>query len=115
MEYIGYRVSLYFFINTMTETALVLIDFQKERIYPESEYYVGDIQETLAKVKYLIEYCRVRNYKIIWTKHRENNSIGEFGPESQLIPELQPNENDTIMIKNKISPFYNTSLDQELN
>ncbi len=99
----------------MTETALVLIDFQTERTNPESEYYVGDIQETLAKVKYLIDYCRARNYKIIWTKHRESDSIEEFGPETQLIPELQPQETDTIIIKNKISPFYNTSLDQELD
>jgi nicotinamidase-related amidase len=99
----------------MTETALVLIDFQSERTNPESEYYVGDIQESLSKVKYLIEYCRARNYKIIWTKHRENDSIDEFGPESQLISELKQEDTDTIMIKNKISPFYNTSLDQELS
>jgi nicotinamidase-related amidase len=99
----------------MTETALVLIDFQTERTNPESKYYVGDKQEILSKVKYLIEHCRARDYKIIWTKHRENDSIEEFGPESQLIPELQPKETDTIMIKNKISPFYNTSLDQELD
>lgn len=44
----------------MTETALVLIDFQTERINPESEYYVGDIQEVLAKVNYLIDHCRAR-------------------------------------------------------
>ena len=47
----------------MTETALMLIDFKTERTNPEREYYVGDIQETLSKVKYLIEYCREKNYK----------------------------------------------------
>ena len=62
----------------MTETALVLIDFQSERMDPESEYYVGNIQEVIAKVNYLIEYCRVREYKIIWTKHREPDSIDAF-------------------------------------
>jgi len=99
----------------MTETALVLIDFQTERIDPESEYYVGDHTETLSKVNYLIDFCRARDYKIIWTKHRETDSIDAFGPETQIIPDLKQEETDTVMIKNKISPFYNTSLDQELN
>ena len=62
----------------MTETALVLIDFQTERTNPESEYYVGDVKEVIAKVNYLIEHCRTRGYKIIWTKHREIDSIDAF-------------------------------------
>lgn len=99
----------------MTETALVLVDFQKEWVNPESEYYVGDIQEVIGKVQYLIDYCRTREFKIIWTKHRENNSIDHFGPETQFIPELKQEDTDTVIIKNKINPFYNTSLDQELN
>ena len=99
----------------MTETALVLIDFQSERINPESEYYVGDIQEVIAKVNYLIDHCRTREYKIIRTKHREPDSLEYFWPESQFIPGLKGNDTDTILIKNKISPFYNTSLDQELS
>ncbi len=99
----------------MTETALVLVDFQTERTNPESEYYVGDLGETLSKVKYLIDYCRARDYKIIRTKHRETESIDAFGPETHIIPDLKQQKTDTIIIKNKISPFYNTSLDQELS
>lgn len=98
----------------MTETALVLIDFQKERLDSEGEYYVGEIQETIGKINYLIEYCRARNYKIIRTKHREIDSLEAFGPETQFIPELKQEATDTIIIKNKISPFYNTSLEKEL-
>ena len=62
----------------MTETALVLIDFQSEWINPESEYYVGDIQEVIAKVQYLIDHCRTRDYKIIRTQHREIDSLDNF-------------------------------------
>lgn len=62
----------------MTETALVLIDFQTERTNPESEYYVGDTKEVIAKVNYLIEHCRTRGYKIIRTKHREVDSLDDF-------------------------------------
>ena len=98
----------------MTETALVLIDFQQEWTNPQSEYYVGDIQEVIAKVNYLIEHCRTRGYKIIFTKHRETESLGYFGPETKFIPSLNMGDEDTIIIKNKISPFYNTSLEKEL-
>ena len=65
-------------MNHMTETALVLIDFQQERIDAQSEYYVGDIQEVIAKVNYLIDHCRARGYKIILTKHRETDSLEYF-------------------------------------
>lgn len=98
----------------MTETALVLIDYQTEWTNPESEYYVGDVQEVIAKVNYLIEHCRVRGYKIIFTKHRETDWLEYFWPETQFIPWLKGEDTDTIIIKNKISPFYDTSLEKEL-
>ena len=98
-----------------SESALVLIDFQSERIDPESKYYVGDIKEVISKVNFMIDYCRARNYKIIFTKHREIDSLDHFGPESAFIPELKVLPEDTIIMKNKISPFYNTSLEKELS
>ena len=98
----------------MTETALILIDYQSEWTDPESEFYVGETKELVAKVNYLIDYCRNRGYKIIFTKHREADSLTYFGPETTLIPTLKVQDSDTIIIKNKISPFYNTSLEKEL-
>jgi nicotinamidase-related amidase len=62
----------------MTETALVLTDFQEEWINPESEHYVGEIKEVIAKVNYLIDHCRTRGYKIIFIKHREIGSLDYF-------------------------------------
>jgi nicotinamidase-related amidase len=62
----------------MTQTALVLIDFQEERTNPQSEYYIGDSKEVIAKVNYLIDHCRARGYKIIFTKHREIDSLDYF-------------------------------------
>ena len=98
----------------MTETALVLIDFQSEWINPESEYYVGDMREVVAKVNYIVKYCRARGYKIIFTKHREDVSLNHFGPDTQIIPEILRDESDSIVEKHKISPFYATILDKEL-
>ena len=99
----------------MSETALVLIDFQEERTNPNSEYYVGDIKEVIAKVNYLIDHCRTREYKIIRTKHREVGSLEYFWPETKFISDLKIHDDDTIIIKNKISPFHNTSLEKELS
>ena len=99
----------------MTATALVLIDFQQEWINPESEYYIGDIQDVITKVNYLIDHCRTRGFKIIFTKHREIDSLEYFWPETQIIASLKKEDTDTVIIKNKISPFYNTSLEKELD
>lgn len=78
MKYLQYITYIYFLGRDMTETALVLIDLQSERTNPESEFYVGDIEEVIAKVNYLIDYCRARDYKIIFTKHREIDSLDVF-------------------------------------
>lgn len=64
--------------SKMTETALVLIDLQTEWTNLESEYYIVDAQEIIAKTNYLIAHCRARGYKIIFTKHREIDSVDFF-------------------------------------
>lgn len=98
----------------MADSALVLIDYQTEWRDPESEFYVGDLVEIVAKVNFLIDFCKARGYKIIFTKHVENKSPDYFGTNTQIIPELKLSEADVIVVKNKISPFYQTALDQEL-
>jgi nicotinamidase-related amidase len=96
------------------DAALVLIDYQTEWRDPESEFYVGDLVEIIDKVNFLIDFCKARGYKIILTKHVESESPDHFGPTTQLIPELKLAEADVIVVKKKISPFYQTELDQEL-
>ncbi|MCX6824871.1 MAG: cysteine hydrolase [candidate division SR1 bacterium] len=98
----------------MTETALVLIDYQTEWTNPESENYVGDVQELIGKVNYLVDHARTREYKIIYIKHREPDGSEYFGSDTKFIPELKVDDTDTIITKNKISPFYTTSLEAEL-
>jgi nicotinamidase-related amidase len=66
-------------------------------------------------VNYLIDHCRARDYKIIFIRHRDIDSLESFWPETKIIPALKIEDTDTIIIKNKISPFYNTSLEKELD
>lgn len=98
--------------------ALILVDFQNEWINPNSEYYVGDISEVIEKTNRLIDWARKNNVKIIFTKHIEVDSVNEFaeGSEnSELIPELLRDDSGVVIVKNKISPFYKTNLENELN
>ena len=97
--------------------ALLLIDFQNEWIDKNSEYFVGDISDTIKKTNKLIDYCRKQNYKTIFTHHVEPESTKEFAPKSsgvELIKSLKKQPKDTLITKNKISPFYKTDLDTEL-
>lgn len=100
----------------MTETALVIINMQNARTSKNSEYYLGNLSETIKKINYLIEYARTMEYKIIFVQHLEEE--GPFSPEnslSNLIPELKINETiDTIVQKDKISTYYQNTMEEEL-
>ncbi len=99
----------------MIDTALVLIDFQEERTDPDSEFYLWNIDPIIKKVNFLIEYCRSREYKIIFTKHNEPGSVDSFWPNTKLIPSIKYQEWDIVVTKNKISPFYQTNLEEILS
>lgn len=100
----------------MTETALVIINMQNARTSKNSEYYLGNLSETIKKINYLIEYARTMEYKIIFVQHLEEE--GPFSPEnslSNIIPELNLNDTiDTIIQKDKISAYYQTTMEEEL-
>lgn len=101
----------------MNKKALILVDFENEWINKNSEYFVGDISDVIVKTNKLIDYCRKNDYKIIFTRHVEKNSDKEFSANStnvEIIKDLHQKDSDTIIIKNKISPFYQTNLEKEL-
>lgn len=97
--------------------ALVLIDFEKEWIDKDSEEYVGDISDIINRTNLLIDFCRKNNYRIIFTRHIERGSIGSWGEHSngtKIIENIHIKKSDTIVTKYKISPFYETSMEEEL-
>ena len=101
----------------MSSKALIIVDFQKEWINEDSNYFVGDISEVIEKTNKLIAFCRKNNYKIIFTMHIEENSNEAFieGSENvEIIDEINKQDSDILIKKNKISPFFKTSLEQEL-
>ncbi|MCF7835299.1 cysteine hydrolase [Candidatus Gracilibacteria bacterium] len=99
----------------MNKTALVLIDFQNVRTDEKSPYYVGDISDIIAKVNYLKDYAQKMGYKTIFTRHLESNGdFSQHEQNSEIITEISKNENDIIVKKNKINPFYKTDMDEQL-
>ncbi len=99
------------------EKALILVDLENEWADEESEYYLGDVSKLLAKTNQLIDYCREEGYKIIFTRHVESDSEKEFADNTkstEIFKEIHKKESDVIITKNKISPFYKTNLEKEL-
>lgn len=101
----------------MSSKALILIDFEKEWIDPASEDYVGDISDVLKKTNDVIDYCRSRGDKIIFTRHVEpkaDKAWAEGSKGTELIDTLHKDPSDIVITKQKISPFYQTTLEWEL-
>ena len=101
----------------MTSKALVLVDFENEWIDKNSDYFIGDISGVIERTNELIDFCRQNKYKIIFTTHVEKSGSA-FTSKSknvEVIKQLHKNSKDVVVIKNKISPFYKTKLEKELN
>ncbi len=102
----------------MTSKALILVDFEKEWTDRSSDYFIGDVSELIKKTNKLIDFCRKNNYKIIFTTHIEKDSDEAFAKNSEnveIIDEINKQDSDVLIKKNKISPFYKTNLEKELN
>ncbi len=101
----------------MQSKALILVDFENEWVDETSDYFLGDISDLIKKTNKLIDYCRENNYKVIFTAHIEKNSDSAFALNSknvEIIKKLHKQNSDVIVAKNKISPFYKTNLEREL-
>jgi len=94
--------------------ALVLIDFQKEWADKNSEYYVGDLTAVTDRVNKLIVFCRENGYVVIFTRHVEDSKSSSFADgsaNSTLLDGIGKRSEDSVIIKNRISPFFKTDMD----
>ncbi|UCZ54431.1 cysteine hydrolase [Bacillus shivajii] len=106
------------------QTALVLIDLQKE-----SNFGLVNMDAVVKHTKRLIKACRSANIPIIYTRqiNRVDNiglSVGEPSNDDgspffynsntdqiEIIDELKPEESDIVIDKYRWSAFYETPLD----
>lgn len=96
--------------------ALICVDFENEWITRDSDYYVGDISDVVARTNKVIDCCRKEGYRIIFTRHIEKDSDKEFaeGSRTQIMDEIHRQESDIVIDKYRISPFYRTELEKHL-
>ena len=96
---------------------LVLVDFQEEWRDKKSDYYLGQFRNQLRNASLLMEQFHRNGWPIILTRHVEADSTKAFAEgtkNTQIVPELSAGPTDRVITKNKISPFYNTDLEQIL-
>ncbi|UCD04011.1 MAG: cysteine hydrolase [Candidatus Woesearchaeota archaeon] len=99
--------------------ALIIVDYINQWINKKSDYYVGNISKQIKNLNEVIGYCRDRDTPIIFTTHIELKSEKDFvkGTRNvEIIPKVDYKEGkDTLIRKNKISPFYKTQLEKKLD
>lgn len=101
----------------MQDKALILVDLENEWIDEDSEYFIWEVSQLITNTNNLIEYCRNKDYKIIFIQHIEKDSDSEFAEDSQnieIFTDIDKQPQDIIISKNKISAFYQTTLEKEL-
>jgi nicotinamidase-related amidase len=99
-----------------TKTALVIIDLQNARNDDQSDYYVWNLKDLTSKTNYLINYARNMWYKIIFTKHIEEEwDFADHNINSHIMDWIEKSSTDIIINKRKISSFYKTDMEEQLN
>jgi len=101
----------------MTNKALILVDFEKEWIDENSEEYVENLERVIENTNKVIDFCRKEGYKIIFTRHVDNESEDVWSENSEgtkLIESVNKEDSDLLIRKNRVSPFFKTSLEKEL-
>ena len=102
------------------KSALLVIDLQ--------EYFLPMLSPIIGNVLSLIESCRAKGIKIIYTRHGHKDSDKDggmllnwwgdviiYGTEKwNLIKSISPRENEPVIDKNRYSAFLGTSLDETL-
>jgi biuret amidohydrolase len=109
---------------TSSETALLLIDMQKE-----SRYGIEGVEEAVATTEGVIAACRTAGVPVVYTRHVNRRdgvgvSIGEvFDPEGlpvyyragtdaiTIFSAIEPQPQDVVIDKHRWSGFHGTSLD----
>ncbi|HET7578259.1 MAG TPA: isochorismatase family cysteine hydrolase [Bacillales bacterium] len=110
-------------LNT-TETALLLIDVQKE-----SEFGINGVDAVVDNTRKLIDQCREIGIPIVYTRHiNREDTIGLSNDEPltedgkpvfyhngtdavDIIDKVKPEKHDVVIDKYRWSSFYDTSLD----
>ena len=106
------------------KTALIVVDMQNDFANPKGALFVKTAPETIPNIKKLLEKARNKGVKIIYTQDWHSKDDPEFkiwGVHAvagtwgaEIVDELKPSEEDTVIKKLRYDAFYGTSLEHIL-
>ncbi len=106
------------------KSALVVVDMQNDFVKEGGSLLVPDAEGTMPNIKNLLELARENHMKVVFTQdtHSDGDPEWEIWPEHarkgawgwQIVDELSPREDETVIRKVRYDAFYGTHLDHFL-
>ncbi len=108
--------------------ALIIIDMQQDFVSPDGAACVAQALPSVPAIAAALAHARERQWPVIhvvrehdphghnsepFRKSRPVCVSGTWGAE--VVPELQPQEGELVVVKTRFSAFYQTALDEVLN
>ena len=119
----GYAVQDEVHVDPST-TALVVIDMQNDFVKPGGSLIVPDAEGTIPAIRTLLDQARAGGMRIVYSQdtHRDGDPEWEIWPEHcregswgwEIVDELAPAAEDTVLRKVRYDAFYGTPLDHLL-
>jgi nicotinamidase-related amidase len=107
-----------------TKTALVVIDMQNDFVKQGGSLLVPDAEATVPAIKRLLDFARANQMRVVYSQdtHRAGDPEWEIWPEHcreeswgwEIVAELAPLPDDTVVRKARYDAFYGTPLDHLL-
>lgn len=107
-----------------SNTALVVIDMQNDLVRQGGSLLVPDAEATVAAIARLLELARSSGMRVVYSQdtHRRGDPEWEIWPEHcdegswgwEIVTELSPGPDDTVLRKVRFDAFYGTPLDHLL-
>ena len=105
-------------------TALIVIDMQNDFVQRGGSLLVPDAEATVPAIRRLLELARLNRMRVVYSQdtHRDGDPEWRIWPEHaregswgwEIVAELAPAVDDTILRKLRFDAFFGTSLDHLL-
>jgi nicotinamidase-related amidase len=107
-----------------TRTAVIVVDMQNDFVAEGGSLRVPDAESTLPAIGTLLELARAYGMRVVFTQdtHRDGDPEWRIWPEHaregswgwQIVEDLAPRGDETVIRKVRYDGFYGTSLDHLL-
>jgi nicotinamidase-related amidase len=105
-------------------TALLVIDMQNDLVKQGGSLLVPDAEATIPAIERVLDLARKSRMRVVYSQdtHRPGDPEWEIWPEHcregswgwEIVPELAPGVDDTVLRKLRYDAFYGTPLDHLL-